>query len=357
MICSETIPWPAMSKRPPLVSTPLLKLSPAGLFCPQGEFFIDPHQPVDRAIITHSHADHARKGSRRYLTASSGRGILAARLGPRASIETLEYGETLSLNGVTVSLHPAGHILGSAQVRIEYKGEVWVVSGDYKVVPDTTCRPFEPVRCHTFITEATFGKPTFVWPDPQQVFTEIHDWWRANQKLGRASILYAYALGKAQRIHAGLDRRLGPIYLHPDVEQLTLEYRLAGVEFPRSTSTRFAVPPFSWSESILIAPPSAHGSAWARQFGPANVAFVSGWGLIPGTVERRGFPRGFVLSDHADWNELLFAVTATGAERVYVTHGDEEPLVRELTQRGLTASPLLQLNSGLHQPSLFSAGR
>jgi len=338
------------------VSTPLLKLSPAGLFCPPGEFFIDPHQPVDRAIITHSHADHARKGSRRYLTAAPGRGILAARLGPRASIETLDYGEELNLKGVRVSLHPAGHILGSAQVRIEYQGEVWVVSGDYKVAPDKTCATFEPIRCHTFITEATFGKPSFVWPDQQQVFDEIHDWWRTNQKAGRVSILYAYALGKAQRIHAGLNPRLGPIYLHPDVEQLTLEYRLADVEFPRSTSTRFAVPPLRWSESILIAPPNAHGTAWSRQFGPANVAFVSGWCLIPGMTQRRGFPHGFVLSDHADWNELLSAVNATGAERVFVTHGDEEPLVKELTQRGLIAAPLSQLNTGLHQPSLFPAG-
>ena len=233
------------------MSSPLLKLSPAGLFCPQGEFFIDPHQPVDRALLTHSHADHARRGSRRYLTASAGRGILAARLGQKASIETLEYGETMNLKGVQVSLHPAGHILGSAQVRIEYKGEVWVVSGDYKVVPDRTCTPFEPVRCHTFITEATFGKPSFVWPDQQQVFAEIHDWWRENQREGKASILYAYALGKAQRIHAGLDSRFGPIYLHPDVEQLTLEYRLGGVEFPRSTSTRYAVPPHRWNEAVL----------------------------------------------------------------------------------------------------------
>lgn len=336
------------------MSTPLLKLTPAGLFCPPGEFFLDPHQPVDRAIVTHAHGDHARKGSRRYLTAAQGRGILATRLGPRASIETLEYGESLTINGVKVSLHPAGHILGSSQVRIEYRGEVWVFSGDYKVVPDGTCTPFEAVRCGTFITEATFGKPAFVWPDAQQVFGEIHEWWRENQRQGRASILYAYALGKAQRLHAGLDPRVGPIYLHPDVEQLSLEYRLMGVEFPRSTSTRFAIPPFRWNEAMLIAPPSAHGTAWSRQFGPASGAFVSGWNLIPGTPQRRGFAHGFVLSDHADWNELLSAVTATGAERVYVTHGDEEALVRELTQRGIAASPLSQLNSGTYQPALFS---
>lgn len=338
------------------MSTPLLKLSPAGLFCPKGEFFVDPHQPVDRAIITHAHADHARKGSRRYLTAAQGRGILATRLGPRASIETLEYGESLTINGVKVSLHPAGHILGSSQVRIESQGEVWVVSGDYKVIPDQTCTPFEPVRCHTFITEATFGKPQYVWPEQTRVFMEIQEWWKENQREGRASILYAYALGKAQRLHAGLDSRIGSIYLHPDVEQLSQEYRLQGVEFPRSTSTRYAIPPFQWDQALLIAPPNAHGSSWARQFGPANAAFVSGWMLIPGMAQRRGFTHGFVLSDHADWNELLTAVTGTGAERVYVTHGEEEPLVNELNQRGIQAAPLAQLNSGLHQASLFSSG-
>lgn len=331
----------------------LLKLTPAGLFCPQGEFFIDPRQQVDRAIVTHAHGDHARKGCRRYLTVAEGEGILRTRLGPRAEIETVRYGEEQTLNGVKVSLHPAGHILGSSQIRVEFRGEVWVVSGDYKVTPDRTCAPFEPVRCHTFITEATFGKPGFSWPDQEEVFREIHTWWRANQKAGKASILFAYALGKAQRLHAGLDERQGPIYLHPDVEQLTSEYRRNGVEFPRSVSTRVALPPFRWNESIAIAPPSAKGTAWVRQFGETEGAFVSGWMLIPGMASRRGFTKGFVLSDHADWNELLSAIESTGAQRVYVTHGEEEPLVKELTQRGILAAPLTQLNSGFHQPALF----
>lgn len=335
------------------MSQPLLKVSPAGLFCPQGEFFIDPRQPVDRAIVTHAHADHARKGCRRYLTSKDGERMLRTRLMGRGEIETIAYGECVEYRGVRVSLHPAGHILGSSQVRVEYKGEVWVVSGDYKVGPDVTCAAFEPIRCHTFITEATFAKPYYRWPDQQAVFAEINTWWRENQRAKRASLLFAYSLGKAQRLIAGVDAKIGPMYAHPDVEAINIDYRATGIPLPPTPSTLGAQAPFRWHESLVIAPPSAVDTHWARQFGERTTAFASGWMLIPSMAERRGFERGFVLSDHADWEELLWAIEETGAERVYVTHGDEEDLIRELTQRGIRACALSEAGEGVFQQSLF----
>lgn len=254
----------------------------------------------------------------------------------RARIDTLEYGETLDLNGVNVSLHPAGHILGSAQVRAEYRGEVWVVSGDYKLSPDPTCAPFEPVRCHTFITESTFGLPIFRWPTEESVFAEINRWWRENQAAGKASLLYGYALGKAQRLLAGVDASLGPIFTHGAVESLNVHYRNAGVLLPPSELATQAVRK-AWQDALIVAPPSAHATPWMRRFGDVSTAFASGWMCLRGARRRRSVDRGFVLSDHADWPELQQAIAATGAERVIVTHGYSATMVRWLQERGLEA--------------------
>src|SRR4051812_5596007 len=214
------------------VMAPLLAPTDDGLYCPLGDFHIDPWRPVPRAVITHGHADHARRGCAQYLAAAPGEPVLRVRLGPDADLIPLPYGQPLDLNGVRVSLHPAGHILGSAQVRLEYRGEVWVVSGDYKLGPDATCAPFEPIHCHTFITESTFGLPIYRWPTEADVFADVNAWWRANAAAGRASVLYAYALGKAQRLLAGLDPSIGPIYCHGAVEVLNDAYRAAGVALP-----------------------------------------------------------------------------------------------------------------------------
>ena len=242
------------------------------------------------------------------------------------------------MNGVRVSLHPAGHILGSAQVRVEYRGEVWVVSGDYKTDPDPTCTPFELVRCDTFITESTFGLPIYRWTPEAQVFAEIRAWWTANRDAGRASLLFAYALGKAQRLLAGLaDADIGPIYTHGAVERLNRDYRAANV---RLADTRYAsdLPrKHDFTGSMIVAPPSAAGSTWLRRFGDLSTGFASGWMRIRGARRRRSLDRGFVLSDHVDWPSLLATVDATGAQRVWVTHGTREPLVRLLNERGIEA--------------------
>jgi putative mRNA 3-end processing factor len=320
------------------VSTPgLLRLTDRGLYCPEGDFYIDPWQPVDRAVITHAHADHARRGSAHYLTSRAGEGVLRQRLGEPASVRAAEYGEPLTLNGVRVSLHPAGHILGSAQVRVESRGEVWVVSGDYKVGPDPTCAPFEPVRCHTFVTESTFGLPVYRWPAQAAVLADVHAWWRANQEAGRASLLFAYALGKAQRLLAGLDPAAGPVYTHGAVEKVNAAYRASGVRLPETLHAAAAPRKGPWDRALVVAPPSAHGSPWARKFGAASTGFLSGWMQIRGTRRRRAVDRGFVLSDHADWPGLLGAIGATGAQRVWVTHGYGEALARWLRGQGLEA--------------------
>jgi putative mRNA 3-end processing factor len=330
--------WP--NARPPRhTETPLLlRSTDRGFYCEAGGFFIDPWAPVDRAVITHAHGDHARWGSRHYLGSHEGRHVLRTRLGPAADIETVAYGKPVDINGVRVSLHPAGHIHGSAQVRVEHRGEVWVVSGDYKTEPDPTCAPFETIRCHTFVTESTFGLPIYRWRPQQEVFSDIRAWWRANREAGHASIIFGYALGKAQRVLAAfVDGGEGPIYTHGAVERLNRDYRDSGVALP-STTYASAVPRgHDWGGSLIVAPPSAMGSAWLRRFGASSTAFASGWMQIRGARRRRSVDRGFALSDHVDWPSLLATISATGAERVLVTHGYREPVVRWLAERGVEA--------------------
>src|SRR6185436_7713985 len=252
----------------------LLRLAERGLYCEAGDFYIDPWQPVERAVITHAHGDHARWGSNSYACSRECEGVLRTRLGPTARIQALDWGEVIDMNGVRVSLHPAGHILGSAQIRVEYRGEVWVASGDYKTDPDPTCTPFELVRCDTFITESTFGLPIYRWTPEAQVFDEIRAWWTANRDAGRASLLFAYALGKAQRLLAGLaDADIGTIYTHGAVERLNRDYRAAGV---RIADTRYAsdLPrKHDFTGSMIVAPPSAAGSTWLRRFGDVSTGF------------------------------------------------------------------------------------
>jgi putative mRNA 3-end processing factor len=298
---------------------------------------VDPWSPVERAVITHAHSDHARWGMQRYLCASPGLAVLRSRMGDEARIDTVEYGESITINGVKVSLHPAGHILGSAQVRIEDQGNVWVASGDYKTEPDKTCLPFEPLRCNTFITESTFGLPIYRWPAEKEVFNQINTWWRSNQEAGRTSVIYAYTLGKAQRLLAGVDAEIGPIFVHGAVQRMNEGYRWAGVKLPTTPLATFQPKGFEWSKALVVAPPSANGTPWLRRFGDVASGFASGWMQIRGARRRRAIDRGFVLSDHVDWPSLLSAVNATGAERVWVTHGYSNIVARYLGEQGLRA--------------------
>ena len=317
---------------------------PEGLYCPAGDFHIDPWRPVARAVITHAHADHARRGHGQYLAAAPAEGVLRSRLG-QITLQTLPYGAEVDHFGVRISLHPAGHVLGSAQVRIEHAGQVWVASGDYFVAGEAadarednaTCAPFEPVRCHCFITESTFGLPVYRWPAQREVFDAINAWWRANAEAGRASLLMAYSFGKAQRILAGVDSSIGPIVVHGAVEPLNAAYRAAGVALPATRLVTDVSDQASLRRALVIAPPSVQGSPWLKRFGDYSDAFASGWMQLRGARRRRSVDRGFVLSDHADWPGLQRAITATGAQRVIVTHGFEAVMVRWLTEQGLQA--------------------
>lgn len=315
----------------------LLEATNRGLYCPPGDFFIDPWEPVPRAVITHAHSDHARPGSGKYLTVAAGATLLRDRLGPEVSIDTLSWGETLAHNGVELSYHPAGHILGACQVRVRHRGQVAVVSGDYKTSPDATCQAFEPVRCHLFVTESTFGLPVFRWKDESSVFDEIHAWWRESQERGRTCVLFAYSLGKAQRILAGLNAETGPILLHGAVERYLDAYRAAGVRFPPSEHATDENAKSTRGRAMVLAPPSAAGSPWLRKFGSISIAFASGWMQIRGTRRRKALDRGFALSDHADWDGLLWAIKQAEASEVWVTHGYTSVMVRWLSEHGIQA--------------------
>ncbi len=314
----------------------LIVQRPEGLYCPPGDFYIDPWRPVPRAVITHAHADHARVGNGHYLAAAPAEGVLRARLG-EIHLQTLPYGERLQHHGVTVSLHPAGHVLGSAQVRLEHGGRVWVASGDYKVAADSTCEPFEPVRCDVFITESTFGLPIYRWRSDEEIFAGINAWWSRNVLAGQASVLACYSFGKAQRILSGVDPTIAPIIVHGAVQPLNRAYRAAGVALPDTRLVTEVSDKADLRRALVLCPPSAVASTWLRRFGEASTAFASGWMQVRGNRRRGGYDRGFVLSDHADWPGLMQAIAATGAERVIVTHGSVPVMVRYLTGQGLQA--------------------
>jgi putative mRNA 3-end processing factor len=308
-----------------------------GLYCSQGDFYIDPWKPVNRAVITHAHSDHARWGCRSYVAAKAGEPILRMRLGNQSDYQFLEYGQSITVNGVRLSLHPAGHMTGSAQVRLEYAGQVVVISGDYKRQADPTCASFEPIRCHTFVTESTFGLPIYRWHDPQVVFNEINQWWQENQQHGRASVLFGYTVGKAQRLLAGVDRSIGPIFGHGAILRACDAYRACCVDLPEVGNVMQMAKDYDWSKTLIVAPPSARGGTWLRRFGDVSMAMASGWMRIRGVRRRRVVDRGFVMSDHVDWLGLLQTIKETDAASIWVTHGYTRQVVEYLRRHGWEA--------------------
>jgi len=319
----------------------LLTETSSGLWCAAGRFHIDPWEPVERAVITHAHGDHARPGSGAYLCATPSSTLLRHRFGPDAVIESVPYGEVLAVGDVRLSFHPAGHVLGSAQIRIESSEGVWVVAGDYKRASDPTCVAFEPMRCDTFITESTFGLPIYRWDPTHTVVDDIAAWWSANREAGRTSVLFCYTIGKAQRLLAELMRVTDrSVYVHGMMLAMIDAYRESGVAMlpvapviERARGARSAVR--SFAGELVLAPLSARGTPWMRRLGDVSDGFASGLMRVRGVRRQRGFDRGFVLSDHADWPALLQTVTETGATRVLTTHGHAEPLARYLGERGL----------------------
>ena len=328
-----------MNPPPPLryparmTDTPLVIQTPQGLFCPKGGFHIDPMGRVPRALITHGHSDHATRGMGAYLCTHQALPVIRHRLG-KITAEGVAYGEARQIGGVSVSFHPAGHVPGSAQIRIERGGQVWVASGDYKTAPDALCEPFEAVRCHTFLTETTFGLPIFHWQSEAVVMGQIAAWWASNAARGVASVLLAYSFGKAQRLMAGL-AGLGPICTHPVVEAVTDILRQQGYPLPPTLALTNTPTP---KGALVIATPNAMASARALGLGPHTVAAASGWMAL--AARRKGASAAFVLSDHADWAGLNAAVAATGAEQVFTLHGSTGPFAAWLRSKGLSAQAM-----------------
>jgi len=320
---------------------PLLQPRPEGLYCPAGDFFIDPMLPVARAVVTHAHGDHARSGSGRYQVAAAGIGLMRERLGQDAQIGAHDYGVVFRMGSVEVSLHPAGHVLGSAQVRMAYDGRVVVVSGDYKRDPDPTCVPFEPVPCDVFVTESTFGLPVYRWPPMAQVIDDLLAWWEDCAQKQIPAVLFCYALGKAQRILAELAPRTErTVHLHGAMLRLVESYREAGVRMVPTEPVSESARGRDFAGELILAPPSAAGSPWMKRFSKASTGFASGWMQIRGNRRRRGYDRGFVVSDHADWPGLIRSVEDSRASRIYVTHGDGDTLIRHLRDLGHDAQSL-----------------
>ncbi|MEX1234380.1 MAG: ligase-associated DNA damage response exonuclease [Roseovarius sp.] len=317
----------------------VLQFKPQGIYCPAGDFYIDPWRPVDRALITHGHADHARSGHQRYLATDIAGPVMRHRLG-EIDLDSIKYGERRTIGGAAVSFHPAGHIPGSAQIRVEVGGEVWVVSGDYKTTPDALTTPFESVRCHSFITECTFGLPVFEWPSEAEAARQINDWWAANAAEGRFSLLGAYSLGKAQRVMSLLDAQIAPILTHGAVENTNAILRAQGFDLPATIHVTPDLDPKEFPGAMIIAPPGALGSDWARRFRPGATGFASGWMRMRGVRRRRSVDRGFVVSNHADWNGLNEAIKATCAENIYATHGYTDIFARWLKSEGYNAEAL-----------------
>lgn len=312
----------------------LIEFTDRGLYCKTGNFYIDPWRPVERAVITHAHSDHARWGNKYYLCHTDTTPILQQRLGPN-QYQSIGWNEPIYLNGVRVTLFPAGHIIGSSQIKVEHDGEIWVVSGDYKLENDGLSGQFEPVKCHNFITESTFGLPIYKWKPQQEIYTDLQNWIRKNQAAGKTSVLIAYSLGKAQRLLPPIAEITDKIFVHGAVYNIHTALVNAGLKLPVVKKVNHDTSKEDLKGSVVIAPSSAEGSPWLRRFLPYEIGICSGWMQVRGNARRKNADAGFALSDHADWNGLLKACKATEAECIYTTHGFQSVFTRYLNEQGI----------------------
>ncbi|UJP64701.1 ligase-associated DNA damage response exonuclease [Mongoliitalea daihaiensis] len=325
----------------------LLELTPKGLYCPPADIFIDPWRPVDYAVITHAHSDHSRWGMKHYLAHQDSAEVMKLRLGSDISLQTISYQEPLFINGVEISLIPAGHIPGSAQVKITYQGKTVVVSGDYKIENDGLSTPFEPVKCHEFVSECTFGMPMYDWEPQSVTFEKINRWWSQNAAQDRNSVLFAYSLGKAQRILQHLNSDIGEIFVHGAIWNTNEALINNGISLRKVEKVSAEINKSRFKKAMILAPPSAMGTPWMKKFGPYRTGICSGWMSIRGTRRRRAADAGFVLSDHADWKGLIQAIQATEAETVYLTHGSKAVFAKYLQEeKGIHAVELETLFEG-----------
>ncbi len=325
------------------VKSNLLTYTANGLYCTEADIYIDPVKRVENAIITHAHSDHARKGHNNYIAHPLAIPIMKHRIGSGINVTALEYGKVINKNGVKISLHPAGHIPGSSQVRIEYKGEIWVVSGDYKIENDGLTEPFEPIKCHTFITESTFALPAYKWQAQKIIFNSIDSWWKNNIAGGKISVLAGYSLGKAQRLFNNVDHSIGKIYGHEEITTINNLFIEAGLNLPLLETIPNKISRSELTDSLIIAPPSVIESEWLNGLEHFSVGYASGWMIFGKGKRSKGIDSGFALSDHADWDGLNYAVKETGAENIFVTHGYTTVFTGWLRKIGYNAHELKEL--------------
>lgn len=318
----------------------LISFTDKGLYCQKADVYIDPWRPVDKALITHAHADHSRYGMGTYLAHHHSIPVMRWRLGD-IEAQGIEYGEKVVMNGVEISFHPAGHIPGSAQIRLAHRGEIWVISGDYKVEDDGLCTPFEPVKCTHFVTESTFGLPVYQWQKQAETMAQINKWWAANHAAGFNSVILCYALGKAQRILNNLDAAIGDIFIHGAIHNTNKALERVGYKFTKSAYLNGEIDKARVKGAMILAPPSVLGSSWLKRLNPYKVATASGWMSLRGARRRRNVDQGFIFSDHADWAGLNSAVRTTGAEEVFVTHGYSNVFSKWLSSQGINAQPVV----------------
>ena len=314
----------------------MLEFRPQGMFCKPGNFYIDPWLPVDFALITHGHADHARWGMKKYLCHDFTVPILKRRISSQINVQGISYNQSIFINGVKVSFHPAGHIIGSSQIRMEYKGKIVVISGDYKTQDDGLSTPFEPVKCHEFVSESTFGLPIYNWLPVSQLNEQMQDWVLQNQSNGKTSVFIGYSLGKAQRVMQAL-RNVGKIYVHFSIAKLNEAYKSVGINLPDYEVVDLRQDIKHLNQSIVILPPSLSDSNVIRKIPNRATAYCSGWMQVRGARRWRSADAGFAMSDHADWNGLLEAIKATEAEKIYVTHGQTAVFAKYLNEIGIYA--------------------
>lgn len=315
----------------------LIEFTESGFYCAAGDFYIDPWKPVKNALITHAHSDHLKYGSSNYLLHQNSLEVAKYRLNNNGNFQSIAYRKPLKINEVEVTFYPAGHITGSAQIKISNKKEVWVISGDYKTEDDGLCTPYEPVKCDHFVTESTFGLPVFSWQKQDEVFEQINQWWQNNKAENKCSVLGAYALGKAQRLLQGLDANIGKILTHGAIENVNEVLRNSGIILQKTTQVSDQFTKKDYVGSLVLATPSALNSSWMKRFGTCSTAVASGWMQIRGTRRRRSVDRGFVLSDHCDWKQLNDAIALTEAENIYVTHGYTDIFTKWLNEQGYNA--------------------
>lgn len=317
----------------------MLKFTSKGIYCIPGKFYIDPWRPVDYALITHGHADHARWGMKKYLCHHFTVPILKSRIGKDIQVQGIEYNESIIINSVKVSFHPAGHIIGSAQIRLEHKGKIVVISGDYKVQDDGLSTPFEVVKCHEFITESTFGLPIYNWSNIEKQNEQLQNWVLSNQSNGKTSVFVGYSLGKAQRIMKAVEG-IAPINVHYSIGKLNEAYESVGIKLPEYLIMDLREDVKYLDKNIVIVPPSLLDSNVIRKIPNRANAFCSGWMQVRGAKRWRSADAGFAISDHADWHGLLDAIKSTEAEKVYVTHGQTAVFSKYLNEIGIAAEEL-----------------